>query len=244
MTSLKLSNYSLFFRHRHGQNELYLICCCSVAKSRLTLCHSMDYSTPGFPVHQPSPGVCSNSCPLNQWCHPTNHLILYRPLLLLPSILPSISIFPISLASGSQSIRASASASILPKNIQGWFPLRLTDWISLLSKRHSRVFSTPQLESINSSVLAALWSNYHIHTWLLGKNRALATWTFVSKVMSLLFNILSRFVITFLPRSKHLLVPWLQSPSAVILEPKKINIVTCFHCFPIYFLGWDQRLWS
>ena len=134
MTSLKLSNYSLFSDIDMGRmNYISFVVVQLLIEG--WLCHSMDYSTPGFPVHQPSPGVCSNSCPLNQWCHPTNHLILYHPLLLLPSILPSIRIFPISLASGSQSIRASASASILPKNIQGWFPLRLTGWISLLSKR-------------------------------------------------------------------------------------------------------------
>ena len=67
-----------------------------------------------------------------------------------------------------------------------------------------------------------------------GKMIALTRWTFVDKVMSLLFNMLSRLVITFLPRSKRLLISWLQSPSAVILEPKKI-VSHCFHCFPIYF---------
>ena len=72
----------------------------------------------------------------------------------------------------------------------------------------------------------SLWSNSHIHTWLVEKNIALTIWTFVSKVMSLLFNTLSRFVIAFLPWSKHLLISWLQSPSTVILEPKKIKSVT------------------
>ena len=66
-----------------------------------------------------------------------------------------------------------------------------------------------------------------------GKTIALTRWTFVGKVMPLLFNMLSRWVIAFLPRSKHLLIPWLQSPWAVILEPKKIKSVTCFHCFSI-----------
>ena len=71
-----------------------------------------------------------------------------------------------------------------------------------------------------------------------GKTIALTRWTFVSKVMSLLFNMLSRLVIAYLPRSKHLLISWLQSPSAVILEPKKI-VSHCFHCFPIY-LPWSD----
>jgi len=68
-----------------------------------------------------------------------------------------------------------------------------------------------------------------------GKTIALTRWTFVSKVMSLLFNMLSRLVIAFLPRSKRLLISWLQSLSAVILEPKKDKVNHCFHCFPIYF---------
>ena len=72
-----------------------------------------------------------------------------------------------------------------------------------------------------------------------GKTIAFTRWTFVSKVMSLLFNMLSRFVISFLPRSMRLLISWLQSPSAVILEPKKI-VFHCFHCFPIY-LPWSDR---
>ena len=71
-----------------------------------------------------------------------------------------------------------------------------------------------------------------------GKTKALTRWTFVDKVMSLFFNMLSRLVIAFLPRSKHLLISWLQSPSAVVLEPPKINC-HCFHCFPIY-LPWSD----
>ena len=81
-------------------------------------------------------------------------------------------------------------------------------------------------------------SNSHIHTWPQGKTIALTRRTFAGKVMSLLFNMLSRLVITFLPRSKCLLISWLQSPSAVILEPPKV-VWHCFHCFPIYFLWSD-----
>ena len=75
-----------------------------------------------------------------------------------------------------------------------------------------------------------------------GKTIALTRWTFVGKVTSPLFNTLSGFVIAFLPRSKHLLISWVQSPSAVILEPKKI-VCHCFRCFPIYLLWWDQMPW-
>ena len=94
---------------------------------------------------------------------------------------------------------------------------------------------TPQFKSINSSALSLLHSptltSIHDH-W---KNQALTRRTFVGKVMSLLFNMLPRLVITFLPRSKRLLISWLQLPSAVILEPPKYKVWHCFHCFPIYF---------
>ena len=100
-------------------------------------------------------------------------------------------------ASGGQSIGVSASASVLPMNIQGFFPVRLTSWISLQSKGLSHPYMTT------------------------GKTIALTRRTFVGKVMSLLLNVLSRLVITFLRRSKRLLISWLQSLSAVISEPKK-----------------------
>ena len=103
---------------------------------------------------------------------PSNHLILCRSLLLLPSILPSIRVFLMSwlFATGGQSIGASASASVLPKNIQDWFPLELTSLISLLSKGLSRVFSntTVQKHQFFGSQ-PSLWSNSYIRTWLLGK---------------------------------------------------------------------------
>ena len=97
---------------------------------------------------------------------------------------------------------------------------------------------TPQFKSINSSVLSFLYGPTltSIHDYW--KNHSLTRQTFVGKVMSLLFNILSRLVITFLPRSKRLLISCLQSPSAVILEPQKI-VCHCFHCFPIY-LPWSD----
>ena len=126
--------------------------------------------------------------------------------------------------SGPQSIRA--SALVLPMNIQDWFPLRWTGWISLQSKGYSRVFSnfTVQKHQFFSAQLS-LWSNSHIHTWLPEKPY-LFRWTFVTRIMSLFFNMLSRLVIAFLSRNNYLLISWLQSPSAVILEPKKIKSVT------------------
>ena len=155
---------------------------------------------------------------------PSNHLILCRTLLL-PSIFPSIGSFPLSwlFTSGGQSIGASASASVLLMNIQGWFLLGLTGFISLLSKGLSRVFSNTTVQKHQFfSTQPSSQSNSHIHPYMTtGKTIALTRWTFVGKVMSLLFNRISRLLITFLPRSKCLLISWLQSSSAVILEPLK-----------------------
>ena len=112
-------------------------------------------------------------------------------------------------------------------NIQDWFPLGWTGLISLQSKGLSRVFSSTTVQKHQFfTSQPSLWSNSHIHTWLLGKTIALTIWTFVGKVKSLLFNSLSRFVIAFLPKNKCLLILWLQSLSTVILEPKKRKSVT------------------
>ena len=159
---------------------------------------------------------------------PSNHLILYCPLLLLPSIFPSIRVFS---SESALHIRwpkywSFSFSSVLPMNIQDWFPLGLTVLISLQSKGLSRVFSSTTIQKHRFfSAQLSLWSNSHIHTRLLEKTIALTRWTFVGKVMSLLFNVLSRLVIAFLPRSKRLLISWLQSPLAVILEPRKICCV-------------------
>ena len=108
-------------------------------------------------------------------------------------------------------------------NIQNWFPLGWTGWISWQSKGLSRVFSNTTVQKHQSfGAQLSLQFNSHIHSMTTGKTIALTRQTFVGKVMSLL----SRLVIIFLPRSKHLLISWLQSPSAVILEPKKIKSVT------------------
>ena len=125
--------------------------------------------------------------------------------------------------SACQSIGVSASASVLSVNIQDWFPLRLTGLISLKSKG---------LLQHHSSKTSVLWySAFFIvqlsHPYMItGKTIALTRWAFVGKVMALLCNTLSRLVIAFLPKSKRLLISWLQSPSAVILELKKIKPAT------------------
>ena len=138
--------------------------------------------------------------------------------------------------SGGQSIGTSASASVLPINIEDWFPLGLMDLMFLHFKGLSRAFNmTVQRHQFFATQLS-LWSNSHIHMTT-GKTMALTRWTFAVKVMSLLFNMLPRLVIAFLPRTKHLLISWLQSPSAVILEHKKNKTCHCFHCFSIYLHG-------
>ena len=117
---------------------------------------------------------------------------------------------------------ASAIASIIPVNIQGGFPLEWTGLISLQSKELSRVFSSTTVQKHQVFGAQPSFTVQLSHPYMTtGKTIALTIWTFVGKMMSLLFNTLSRFVVAFLPRSKHLLISWLQSQSAVILEPKK-----------------------
>ena len=182
--------------------------------------HELQQNRP--PCPSPTPGVYSNSCPLSPWCHPAISSSVIPFSSWLQSFLASESFLMSWLfASGGQSIRASASASVLPMNIQDWFPLGLTGLIFLQSKRLSRVFSNITVQKHQFFVIQpSLWSNSHLYMTT-GKAIALTRWTFVDKVMLLLFNMLTRLVITFLPRSKRLLISWLQSPPAVILEPPK-----------------------
>ena len=156
----------------------------------------------------------------------SNHLILCHPLASCLKSFPA-SVFSMSqfFTSGGQSIGVSASASVLPMNVQDWFPLGWTGWISFQSKGLSRVFSNTTRASLyrHSAFFIVQLSHLYMTT---GKTIALTRQTSVSKVMSLLFNMMSSLVITFLLRSKHLLISCLQSPSAVILEHKKIKPVT------------------
>ena len=124
--------------------------------------------------------------------------------------------------SGGQSIGVSASASVLPVNIQDWFPLGLTGLISLQSKGLSRVFFNTTVQKHQFFRLSLLSHPMLTSTHDYWKNIAFTRQT-VDKIMSFLFNMVSRLVIAFLSRSQCLLISWLQSPSAVILEPKKIK---------------------
>ena len=180
------------------------------------------------------PWACSNPCPLSQWCYPTISFSV-APFPFCQECLPTSGSFPVSqlFASGGQSIGTSASTSFLPMNSQGWFPLGLTSFISLFSKGLSRVFCSTTIGMHQFfSAQPSLWFNSHIvhdywrkQFWLY----------FVGKVMSLVFNILSRFVIAFLQRSKCLVISWLQSLSAVIFAAQENKICHCFHFFPFYF---------
>ena len=168
---------------------------------------------------------------------PSNHFILCHPLLLLPSTFPSIRVF-----SNESALRIrwpkywSFSFNINPSNeYPGLISFRM-DWLDLLAAQGT-LKSLLQYHSSKASVLrcSAFFIVQLSHPYMTtGKTIALTRWTFVGKGMSLLFNMLSRLIITFLPRSKCLLISWLQSPSAAILESPKNKISHCFHCFPIF----------
>ena len=157
----------------------------------------------------PTPGACSNSRPSSRWSHPaiSSSVVSSSSSSCLQSF-PAPGSFQMSLffTTGGQSIGVSMSASVLPVIIQDWFPWGLTGLISLQYKGVSRVFSntTVQKHQFFGAQLF-LWSSSHIHTWLLKKTIGLTRRTFVAKVMSPVFNMPSRLVIAFLPRSKSFL---------------------------------------
>ena len=168
---------------------------------------------------------------------PSNHLILCCLLLFPPSIFPIIRVF--------------SDKSVLPirwpKNwsfifnispsdeYSGLISFRM-DWLDLLAVQGTLMSLQHHSSKASIVLCSAFFIAQLLYPYMItGKTIALTRWTLVSKVMSLLFNMLSRLVITFLPRSKCLLISWLQSPSAVILEPPQNKVLHCFHCFPIYF---------
>ena len=168
---------------------------------------------------------------------PSNQLILCHPLLLLPSIFPSIRVF------SKESVLPirwpkywSFSFSISPSNkYSGLISFRM-DWLDLLTLQET-LKSLLQHHSSKASILQCLafFIVQLSHPYMtIGKAIALTRQIFVGKLMSLLFNMLSKLVITFLPKSNCLLISWLQSPSAVILDPPQNKVCHCFLCFPIY----------
>ena len=177
----------------------------------LTLCDPMDCSMPRLPWPPPTPRACSNSYPSSRGGHPTisSFVICFSSCL---QSFPTSGSFPVSqfFTSGGQS------------EYSGLISFRM-DWLDLLVVQGT-LKGLLQHHSSKASVLrcSAFFTVQLSHPYMTtGKTIALTRWTFVGKVISLLFNILSRLVITFLPRIKRLLISWLKSPSAVILEPKK-----------------------
>ena len=196
-----------------------------------------------LPCPSLSPGACSNSCPLSRWCHPT----------ILSSVVPfssCVQSFPASgsflmsqlFPSGGQRIGASAWESVLPMNEYSRLISFKMDWLDLL------VVQLTLKSFLNSSVLSFLYSPTltFIHDYW--KNHRFDYTDHCCKVMSLLLKMPSRFVITFVPRSKRLLISWLQSPSAVTIcsdsGAQEKKVFHCFCCFPIY-LPWSDgtRFW-
>ena len=165
---------------------------CSVVSDSLRL-HEPQHAKP--PCPSPTPGVHRNPCPLSQWCHPTisSSVIPFSSCL---QSFPASGSFPMSqlFASGGQSIGVLASTSVLPVNSQDWSPLGWTGWISLQFKGLSRVFSNTTVQK-HQFFGSAFFTVQLSHPYMTnGKPIALTRWTFVGKVMSLLFNMLSRLV--------------------------------------------------
>ena len=208
----------------------------SVTQSCPTLCNTMNHSRPGLPVHHKLWSLLK-LMPI-ELVMPSSHLIHCHPLLLLPPVPPCIRVFT---NESTLHIRWpkywSFSFSISPSNEHpGLISFRM-DWLDLLTVQGA-LKSLLQHHSSKASIFwhSAFFIVQLSHPYMTtGKIIALTRRTFVGKVMSLIFNMLSGLVITFLPRSKRLLISWLQSPSTVILEPPKNNVWHCFPCFPTYF---------
>ena len=207
------------------------LCLLSVQFSRSVMSDSDSHGLQH--TRLPCPSLTSwvylNSVPLSQQCHPTisSSVIPFSSCLQSFPATASFSLHQL-FSSGGQSIGAIASA--IPMNIQGWFPLGLTAFISLQSKGFSRVFSLKASILWHSAFFMVQLSHPYMTT---GKTTALTVWTFFSKVISLLFNMLSRFVIAFFPRSK-----WLNFMATVTVcsgfGAQEDKVCHCFHFSPIY----------
>ena len=190
--------------------------------------HELQHARPSCP--SPTPGVHTDSRPSSPWCHPAISSSVV-PFSFWPQTLQDQSLFNESTFPWSgQSTVASALTSFLP----GFISFRM-DWLDILSVKGN----LKSLLKHHSSKASILWHSAFLIIQLLhpymttGKAIAMSKKTFVGKVMSLLFNMLSRMVIAFFPRSKRLLISWLQSPSVVIFGAPQNKVSHCFHCFPI-----------
>ena len=198
----------------------------------------MDCNMPGLPVHHQLPEFTQTHV------HWVSDVIQQSHLLSSPSppafnlsqhqVFSNESVLPI----GGQSTRISASALVLPTNTEDWFPLGWTGWISLQFKVLSRVFSNTTVQKHSILQHSAFFTVQLSHPYMTtGKTIALIRQTFVGKVMSPIFNVLSRLVITFLPRRKRLLISWLCHHFQLFWSPPS-KVCHCFHCFSIY-LPWS-----
>ena len=223
MISTSLSISSVQFNHSVVSDSLWA--------------HGLQHTRP--PCPSTTPGVYLNSCPLSQRCHPTISFFVIPFSSHLESF-PASGSFPMSqfFASDGENIGVSASASVLPMNIQEWFPLEWTGWISLLLET---LKSLLQHHSSNASTIhhSAFFIVQLSHPYMTtGKTIALTRWTFVGKVISLPFNMLSRLVIAFLLRNKTLNF-MVAVTTCSDFGASQNKICHGFHCFPIY-LPWSN----
>ena len=210
----------------------------SVTQLCLTFCNPMNCSTPGLPVYHQL-RVHANSCPLSRWCHLTisSSVITFSSCL---NLSPNHGLFHESALHIRWSKYWSFNFNISPSSEHpGLISFRM-DYLDLLVVQGT-LKSLLQHHSSKESIIqcSAFFTIQLSHSYMTtGKTIALTRWTFVGKVMSLLFNMLSSLVITFLPRSKWLLISCLQSPSAVILEPRKIKSATVSTVSPLFAMKW------
>ena len=240
---------AIFLLQSTCRSLLNVSCIFSSISSVQLLSHVRLFAAPWTAAYQASLSITNSRSLLKlmpiESVMPSSHLILCHPLLLLPSIFPSTRVF-----SNESALRIrwpkywSFSFSISPSNeYSGPVSFRM-DWLDLLAVQGT-LKSLTQNHSSKTSILwcSAFFIVQLVHPYMITrKTIALTRWTFVGKVMSLLFNMLSRLVITFLPRSKCFLISWLQSPSAVILEPKNIKSVTVSPSICCEVMGPDFKI--
>ena len=202
----------------------------SITQSGLILCNTVNCSMPGLPVHHQLPEFTQTHW-VGDAIQPSHPLSSPSPPAPNPSLHQGLFLISQLFAWGGQSIGVSASTSVLPMNTQDWSPPRM-DWLDLLAVQGTLKSFLQHHSKASIFRHSAFFTVQHSHPYMTTrKTIALTRQTFVGKVMSLLFNMLSRLVITFLPRS----ISWLQSPSAGILEPTKIKPDTVSTVSPSIF---------
>ena len=233
-------------RNSEVRNTNAILCVSGLGSSVQLLSRVQLFATPWTAARQTSLSITNSWSLLKlmsfESVMPSNHLILCHHLLLLTSIFPRFRVFQMSqlFTSGGQRIGLSASASVLPMNIQDWFPLGLTGWISLQSK--SLLKSLLQHRSSKASIIwcSAVFIVQLSHSYMTaGKTMSLTRWTFVGEVMSLLFSMLSRLLIAFLPRSKRFFNFMAAVTICSDFGAQENKVCHCFHCLPIY-LPWSD----